>query len=89
MQSWLQINLASSEPEAPATPTITSPPQAKTVESLEQLDTPVGSLAVTKYREDECLYAKATAAHASHYGGLENLKKQLKDRYQATCLLWH
>ncbi|MBW4489060.1 MAG: hypothetical protein KME12_14825 [Trichocoleus desertorum ATA4-8-CV12] len=89
MQSWLKIHVAQSDSENPSTTPITSTPQEKTVESSEQLDTPVGPLSITKYRGDECLYAKATTAHANHYGRLEQLKKPLKDRYQATCVLWH
>ncbi len=86
MQNWLQINFAKTESE-PSTSSA-SKSQVKAVERTENFDTPVGSLAITKYRGDECLYAKATTAHANHYGGLENLKKQLKIQYGVECLLW-
>lgn len=86
MQAWLVYNFAKSESKPPTN--IISQPQIKTIERTERVDTPVGALVITKYRGNECLYAKATTAHANYYGGLENLKKQLKNQYGAKCLFW-
>ncbi len=85
MQTWLKYSLAKPESDPPAK--IASSP-TKAIERTEQLDTPVGSLVIIKYSGDKCLYAGATVAHANYYGGLENLKKRLKDQYKVDCLFW-
>lgn len=76
----------SSTPPVPAS--APSPPQAKTVEISEMLETAVGPLPVVKYEGDSCLYANATTAQTNHYG-MAALKDQLKARYNVTCVFWN
>ena len=75
----------SSTPAIPAS--ANSPTQAKTDGISEMLETAVGPLPVVKYEGDSCLYANATTAQTDHYG-MEELKNQLKARYNVTCVFW-
>ncbi len=60
----------------------------KVPEILESLNTPVGPLIVTKYKgDDPCLYTRATQKHIDYYG-MDELKRQLKDRYSVSCVIW-
>jgi hypothetical protein len=85
----LKLGLARGDTTTQRTKTVSAnPSQNKTPELMEVLDTPAGALPVIKYANDGCLYAKATTAHIDYYG-MDQLKSQLKKRYQVQCVLWN
>ncbi|BAY10406.1 hypothetical protein [Calothrix sp. NIES-2098] len=90
MQDWLQVKFA--KPDSKTTdessPSATNSTDTRTIERAEHLDTPVGVLVIIKYKNSECLYVRATVAHANYYGGHDKLKTQLKNQYGASCLFW-
>lgn len=91
MHTWLRWHVFadSQRPEkAPAAPAVTPESPTKAVERTGALDTPNGPMVINKYSGDTCLYVRATVPQANYYGGLERLKKLLKEKYSVNCVLW-
>lgn len=90
MQTWLKDNLAKSysETQDNSSSSTNGTNDTRTIERAEQLDTPVGALVILKYKNNKCLYVRATVAHTNYYGGYDKLKTQLKNQYGVSCLFW-
>ena len=91
MHTWLRWHVfadAQRTEKEPTPPAVTPASPKKAVERTEVLDTPNGPLVINKYSGDACLYARATVSQANYYGGLESLKRLLKEKYSVQCVLW-